>query len=133
MVLVFFEMGDPMQPVYFAEAADGVHGLPAWRTTNYPNRKGVEFENGMIIWMDESTNEVWIEHPTGTFVQIDTVGSVFVDSVESVKVTAKSVIFDTPMVIATHSLEALDAATGTFLSADGKIVTVIAGIITSIV
>ena len=80
MVWVFFEDGDPMCPVYFAEAPDGVHGLPAWRTTNYPNRKGFTLENGLILWIDEQLNEVYLEHPSKTFIKISIDGKVEVET-----------------------------------------------------
>lgn len=77
-VFVFFENGDIYQPVYFAEAADGVHGLPTERTTNYPNRKVLKTENGIIVEMDDTKGEqeIKITHPAGALVKIDSTGVV---------------------------------------------------------
>ena len=69
-VFVFFEAGDIYQPVYFAEAQDAIHGLPASRTTSYPNRK-VWASDGIEIYIDDTTKEVKITHPTGTYVKMD--------------------------------------------------------------
>lgn len=59
-VFVFFEEGDINQPVYFAEAQTKQYGLPASRTTNYPNRKVVETSSGVKIIIDDTTGKVII-------------------------------------------------------------------------
>lgn len=75
-VWCFFEEGDMYQPVYFAEALDGVHGLPSERTTNYPSRKVLKAKNGIVIYIDDSANEIKVEHPTGAYLKIDGSGNV---------------------------------------------------------
>ena len=141
MVWIFFEDGDPMCPVYFAEAPDGTHGLPAWRTVNYPNRKGVEFKNGIRMWIDEHDDTVWLEHPSGNYFMIDVDGRIttvgkdaFIATIETAAlIEVKGYIeFDTPVLTALQNLEVGAAATGTFTSLEGKVVTVISGIIVGI-
>jgi len=145
MVWCFFENGDFMQPVYFAEAQTKVHGMPAWRTVNYPDRKGVEFKNGMRMWMDEHDDVVYIEHPSGNYYkiygkgadygQIEMVGKDdFLATIEKTAlIEVKGYVeFDTPVLTAVHNLEAGTGATGTFTSLDGKVVTVMSGIIVGI-
>lgn len=77
-VFVFFENGDIYQPVYFAEAADGVHGLPTERLTNYPNRKVMKTEQGITIELDDTDGEeeIKITHPAGATIQIDSSGNI---------------------------------------------------------
>lgn len=65
-VWCFFENGDVYQPVYFAEAADGVHGLPSERTTNYPSRKIIKTKCGTVIYVDDSTGDVIIDATGGS-------------------------------------------------------------------
>jgi hypothetical protein len=71
MVWVFFEQGNPYYPVYFAEASDGVHGLPSWLETNYPDRRGFTFKNGLTVVVDEKDNTCWLMHPSGTGIKIE--------------------------------------------------------------
>jgi len=77
-VWCFFESGDIYQPVYFAEAADGVHGLPSERTTNYPSRKVIKTKSGIVIYIDDSDEEVKVSHPSGTYIEIDQNGKVII-------------------------------------------------------
>ena len=72
----FFEEGDHNQPVYFAEAPDCVHGLPEERTTNYPKRRVLKTSAGVVIYIDDETTDVRVNHPSGTFVEIDKDGHV---------------------------------------------------------
>lgn len=69
-VFVFFEGGDVYQPVYWAEAPNGVHGLPSELQTNYPARKVLKTKNGIVIYVDDSALEVKITLPSGTYVKI---------------------------------------------------------------
>jgi len=62
-IWVFFEAGDINQPVYFAEAIDKIHGLPAARLIDYPNRKIIRTSAGIEIILDDTTGDVII---TGT-------------------------------------------------------------------
>jgi len=78
-VWCFFETGDVYQPVYFAEAPDGIHGLPSERTINYPDRKVWKTPNDIVIFVDDSEKEIKIVHPEGTYVQIDGDGKVTIN------------------------------------------------------
>lgn len=75
-VWCFFEHENIYQPVYFAEATDGVHGVPSERTTNYPNRKVLKTKNGIVILVDDTSGsqEIKINHPTGSSIIIDSNG-----------------------------------------------------------
>ena len=75
-VWCFFERGDVYQPVYFAEAPDGIHGLPSERTTNYPDRKVWKTPNGITVIVDDADLEIYVNHPSGTSVVIDTNGKI---------------------------------------------------------
>jgi len=77
-VWCFFENGDVYQPVYFAEASDGIHGLPSERTTNYPNTKVLKTKNGITVLINDKlgSEEVKIVHPTGAYIQIDSNGNI---------------------------------------------------------
>jgi len=77
-VWCFFENGDVYQPVYFAEAADGVHGLPSERTTNYPSRKVIKMKSGIVIYIDDSAEEIEVGHPSGAFLKIDGSGNIII-------------------------------------------------------
>ena len=77
-VWCFFEAGDFNQPVYFAEAPSGVHGLPSERTTNYPHRRVMKTKNGIVIIIDDSNLEIKVEHPSGAYVQIDGSGNIVI-------------------------------------------------------
>ena len=89
-VFVFFENNDVYQPVYFAEAADGIHGLPSERTQNYPYRKTLKTENGIVIELDasESDPEIKITHPEGTTFTIDEDGNVLVSGAGNITINA---------------------------------------------
>jgi len=76
IVWCFFENEEVYQPVYFAAAPDSVHGLPSERTTNYPGRKVWKTKNGITIIVDDSAKEVYVNHPSGTSVVIDTDGKI---------------------------------------------------------
>jgi hypothetical protein len=78
-VYVFFEQGDHYQPVYFAEAPTATLGLPSDRTVNYPNRKVVKSSSGITFIVDDTAQHVRINHPTGTYALIDTVGNITLD------------------------------------------------------
>lgn len=88
-VFVFFENEDIYQPVYFASAADGVHGLPEERKTNYPDNKVWKTSSGTTINIDDSeeNKEVKVVHPTGTSIIIDNDGNIIAQSVNNVTIT----------------------------------------------
>jgi hypothetical protein len=75
-VFVFFEAGDLYQPVYFASAPDGVHGLPTDRVTNYPDRNVIKTPSGIVVYIDDHDKVVKLVHPTGKYVQMDGLGSI---------------------------------------------------------
>jgi uncharacterized protein involved in type VI secretion and phage assembly len=75
-VWCFFEVGDIYQPVFFAAAPDGVHGLPSERTTNYPNRVVWKTKNDITIYIDDTDKEIKVSHPSGTYIKIDTSGNI---------------------------------------------------------
>ena len=79
MVWVFFEMGDMYQPVYCGESPDGVHGLPAFRTTNYPNRRGFVTSSGITVYIDDTNKTIDLRHPVTARVFIDALGNITVN------------------------------------------------------
>jgi Type VI secretion system/phage-baseplate injector OB domain len=118
MVWVFFEAGDVYQPVYDGDANDGVFGLPDFRTTNYPNRRGftticgvtfyiddtakvvkLQTAGGIIATIDDTAETVKVEHPTGTYVYIDPTGKVTVYSVSDTLVQSTTKIDVTAPII----------------------------------
>lgn len=194
-IWVFFEAGDPYQPVYFAEATTASFGLPSSREGNYPNTRVVRTKNGIQFKFDDTEGEedIRVDHPSGSWVEffpdgrvtvhtatedgvilietdnadIDVLakkgnisviaeeGDILVDAEKgdidvwaeegNVWITAGdekaitvsapdgSIELDAAVVSTTKSLEAGNSADGTFLSADGKTVTVKRGITTTIV
>jgi hypothetical protein len=79
-VWCFFEVGDLYQPVFFAEAPDGVHGLPTERITNYPNRIVWKTKTGISIYVDDTSKEIKVTHPEGATITIDGTGNITLDS-----------------------------------------------------
>ena len=77
-VWCFFEVGDLYQPCFFAEAPTGVHGLPTERTTNYPDRKVWRTKNGLVLILDNSAKEIYVNHPDGSSIKIGTAGDITV-------------------------------------------------------
>lgn len=69
-VFVFFEAGNIYQPVYLAEAPDGVKGLPSEKDTNYPNRRGFKTSSGFVVYIDDTEKTLHIEHPKGTTITL---------------------------------------------------------------
>lgn len=74
-VWVFFEAGDVHQPVYFAEACDGVHGLPEERLSNYPNTFIIKTNKGDTIEFDKDKQTISINF-NGSYINIDESGNV---------------------------------------------------------
>jgi len=89
-VFCFFEANDLYQPVYFAEALDGVHGLPVERTTNYPYRKVQKTKNGIVIIIDDSAKEIYVNHPSGSYLKIDESGNIVING-EGITISGTSV------------------------------------------
>jgi len=90
-VWCFFHTGDVYEPVYFAAAPDGVHGLPSERTTNYPARTVWKTKNGITFYIDDTDKEVTLEHPSGTTITIDGVGNVTLISAANVIIKGATV------------------------------------------
>lgn len=90
-VFVFFEAGDIYQPIYFASAPDGVHGLPTDRITNYPNRNVIKTPSGVSIYIDDHDKVIKLIHPTGKFIQMDGGGNITI-SASSVSITSSGSI-----------------------------------------
>lgn len=86
-VWVFFEGEDYNQPVYFAAAPDGVHGLPTEISTNYPNRRVVKTASGITIYVDDTDREIMVTHPTEKYMKMDGSGNVVVNG-ENINLTA---------------------------------------------
>jgi len=76
LVWCFFEQGDHNQPVYFAEAVDGVHGLPVERLTNYPNRRVMKTKSGIVVYVDDEDVSLKVTHPLGTSIEIAADGTI---------------------------------------------------------
>lgn len=77
-VWCFFETGDFFQPVYFAEASSGVHGLPTERTTNYPFRRVWKTKNDISVVIDDSAEEVQINHSSGSQIKMEQDGTIVI-------------------------------------------------------
>lgn len=89
-VWCFFEAGDFNQPVYFAEATDGVHGLPTERITDYPKKKVWKTKNDIVISINDAdgSQEIKVVHPGGATITIDNAGNVSVDTSGDISMTA---------------------------------------------
>lgn len=74
-VWVFFEQGDPEQPVYFAGAPARPHG-PSERETNYPLNHVYKTKTGHLIEINDGAGIIHIYHNSGTEVTIQADGSV---------------------------------------------------------
>lgn len=153
-VWVFFEQGDIYQPVYFAEATDGAKGLPSDKSIDYPNTSILETATGIKIKINRKggSEHIRVDHPTGTYIEIDPDGKVIVVAVDDINMSTdekvdivaaetKSVTISAPtgsihldasMVSVSGSLTVNNAADGQFTSADSKIITVVAGVVTLI-
>lgn len=89
-VFVFFENGDPYQPVYFAEAQTAAMGIPQEAYTNYPYRRVVKSPSGITTTIDDIAVEAIIDHPAGTRIIITATGQVNVYSADGILMTAMS-------------------------------------------
>jgi hypothetical protein len=87
-VFVFFENGDPYQPVYFAEAQTAGYGLPSEKGEAYPKGKVAKTKEGWLlhntpdkllakspsghkIQVEETANRIIVEHKNGSIIEID--------------------------------------------------------------
>lgn len=83
-VWVFFETGDPSQPVYFAGAPARPHGPPE-KSTNYPYNHVYKTRTGHLIEInDGDSNHMRIKHNSGTMITINGDGSVNINTVGDV-------------------------------------------------
>jgi len=84
-VFAFFEYGNMYQPVYFAEAQTAIHGLPTLKdeNDNYPNVRGFMTPSGIQFFIDDTDEHIKLLHPTGTFVEVQTDGDVYVQPNET--------------------------------------------------
>lgn len=77
-VWVFFEAGDPTQPVYFGGAPARPHGPPeATENGTYPRNKVFRTKAGHVIEIDDSEggNRIRVHHSSGTDIAIDDGGN----------------------------------------------------------
>lgn len=85
-VWVFFEMGDPMQPVYAFEAPNKLYGLPADRNIDYPYGVIWQTKEGMKFYVDRTI--IKLTHKSGTTIDIDTDGTITIHGVKKINVDA---------------------------------------------
>ncbi len=78
MVFVMFESSDIYQPIYIGSAPDAVHGLPVERLVNYPHRSIMKTPNGIVIYVDDSSKEIKVDHPSGAYISIDNSGNIII-------------------------------------------------------
>jgi uncharacterized protein involved in type VI secretion and phage assembly len=84
-VWVFLEAGDIYQPVYFAEATDGLKGLPVGIDEDYPSTTVTETKTGIVIKINrkEGNENVLVEHPKGSFIEMDKDGAITINTSET--------------------------------------------------
>jgi len=144
IVWVFFEGEDYNQPVYFAAAPDGTHGLPTERTTNYPDRRVVKTAQGITLYVDDTDKVIHVAMPSGGTIHVASDGSVSISADESVggdlsvggdvAVAGDTEVQGTVDAVAGYLTGGTAGVSGTFQSKDGnKTITVVNGIITAIV
>ena len=69
LVRVFFQHGDPMNPMY--DGGIGATGsIPAVFRTNYPHRYGFLLPNGTLFYADTSTNDVFFTNPGNVTIHV---------------------------------------------------------------
>lgn len=90
-VFLFFEEGNPMSPVYFAEAQNGVKGQPGFKSTHYPKRVGFRLSNGVQMYIDKQSDVVVVTHPAGATITIQADGGVVVSSPANVTITGRTI------------------------------------------
>ena len=74
-VFVFFEAGDPTQPVFFA-GAPAMNDGPPERSSNYPQNRVYKSPSGHLIEINDGAGIIHIQHNSGTEVTIQADGSV---------------------------------------------------------
>lgn len=70
-IWVFFESGDPYQPVYFAEATTSSFGVPRSRETDYPNTRVVRTKSGIQFKFNDTkgSEDIRVDHPSGSWAE----------------------------------------------------------------
>lgn len=101
-VYVMFENGDPLAPIYIGSATDNVHGQPAFaKGEDYPNIKGIRFNNGVEFFVNQAKDIIRINHPSGTFIEVDATGKVRVDSPDTIHLEAVNININANMLYST--------------------------------
>jgi hypothetical protein len=139
-VWVFFEMGDIYQPVYGGAAPTRLSGLPDDRTTNYPSTKVYRTKNGIQVTINDynsggSDQRLYrIDHPSGTVIELLPDGNVMIktDKKDITLFPKADVNLKTEKTRMYGNAYVDSGASDTFTSADGKLVSVAAGIVISI-
>lgn len=83
-VWIFFEAGDIYQPVYFAEATDGIKGLPSDKDTDYPETSVIRTKTGIQIKINrkEDSEDIRIDHPKGSWVEFYSDGKITIHTTD---------------------------------------------------
>jgi len=137
MVWCFFEDGDPMSPVYFAEAPDGVNGLPSEKDAEYPDAVVWKTEDGHIFYVDPeeikvthasghmimmSEDEVRVKHSGGSLITIDKMGVLKISAVNELRALAtKKVVINSPLGIMIDSAVGVKVNSGLLLDFGGNL------------
>jgi len=131
-VWVFLEAGDIYQPVYFAEATDGVKGLPVGIIEDYPNTTVMETKTGIIIKINRKSGseDILVEHPSGSSIQFAKDGTLLMTTNTQINLVAESSVnIQAPETIVVGSLRPTNMFNGSFTTGDGKVADVVDGII----
>lgn len=83
-IWVFFESGDPYQPVYFAEATTSSFGVPRSRETDYPNTRVVRTKSGIQFKFNDKkgSEDIRVDHPSGSWAEFHPNGKVTVHAAQ---------------------------------------------------
>jgi uncharacterized protein involved in type VI secretion and phage assembly len=123
-VWVFFEAGDPTQPVYFAGAPAVPHGPPeATENGTYPRNKVIRTSVGHVIEIDDSegANRIRVHHSSGTDVLIDDAGNVTYTCVGNVHRTIKGNLTEVvDGTVSRHSKGGTDETSDSEISINGS-------------
>jgi|SRR3990167_1670719 len=122
-VFVFFEAGDVYQPVYFAEAPNGLYGHPTIGDTNYPNRRGFKTKSGNLIYVDDIDGTIRIQTSSGAYINI---------TGNNINITGNNVTLTGALVTLNGVVNNVGGSSGTFQSKDDKTVVVLNGVVMSI-
>lgn len=102
-VWVFFETGDPEQPVYFAGAPAAPH-FPPEKNTDYPTNHVYKTRVGHLIEINDGGNYIHIQHSSGTEMIMHPNGNITVNAADiDVNCDNATVNCDTSTVNSTNS------------------------------